>query len=112
MFPLTIKRKHHMPTKEISMKKIKTVLRLHYESELSQQQIADSLQLSVSVVNKYVKKAKAAGLSWPLPTECEDEKVLYERLHAKPVVSIHRSSKLLASLTFADIHKELKQKGV
>ena len=62
-----------MSAKEVSMNKLKIILRLHHESKLSQHQIAKSLSLSVGVVNKYLQRAKAAKLSWPLPTELEDE---------------------------------------
>jgi len=51
--------------RKISMRKIREVLRLR-ASGLSQHQISRSLRLSVGVVNKYIKLANQAGLSWPL----------------------------------------------
>ena len=62
-----------MPAKGVSMRKIKNVLRLHQECKLSQHQIAKSLSLSVGVVNKYLKRAEAAGIKWPLSSELQDE---------------------------------------
>jgi transposase len=97
-----------MSTKGISMRKIKTLLRLHHESKLSQHQIANSLQLSVGVVNKYLKRAKAAGLSWPLPEEYNDEALLKNRLQSVT----HKPSETLSVINFAYIHQELKRKNV
>ena len=45
------------------MRKIKDVLRLKFEADLSCRQIAVSLKLSVGVISKYTKAAEEAGLS-------------------------------------------------
>src|SRR5688572_23096468 len=55
-----------MPAQGVSMHKIREILRLHFDSKLSQHQIAASLKISSEVVNKYVCLAKAASLSWPV----------------------------------------------
>jgi len=99
-----------MPAEGVSMRKIKTVLRLHYEAKLSQHQIAHSVGLSVGVVNKYLKRFLRSGLEWPLPLECEDEAILRKRLSG--VTSTPASSKQKFSIDFAAIHQELKRKGV
>lgn len=97
-----------MPAKGISMRKIKTLLRLHHESKLSQHQIANSLHVSVGVVNKYLKRAKSAGLSWPLPVEYDDEALLKEQLQGVAKKPLTTSS----NIDFAYIHQELKRKNV
>lgn len=51
-----------MAAKSISMRKFKEILRLRYDKELSQHQIARALNLSVGVVNKYLRAAEAAGI--------------------------------------------------
>jgi transposase len=51
----------------ISMRKIKEVLRLKFDAGLSQHQIAAALKISPGVVNKYLKAANAADITWPLP---------------------------------------------
>ena len=51
-----------MPAVRSSMRKIKDVLRLKYEANLSCRQIASSLKLSVGVISKYTKAAEEAGL--------------------------------------------------
>ena len=51
------------------MIKLKELLRLKYEAQLSLRQIALCLSLSVGVISKYLQRADAAGLGWPLPDE-------------------------------------------
>jgi transposase len=99
-----------MPTKGVSMRKIKSVLRLHYECQLSQHQIAKSLNLSVGVINKYLKRAACAKLSWPLPQELDNEEALRKKL-SPGMVSIPVNF-LANGIDFVCIHHELKRKGV
>ncbi|MGC1441098.1 MAG: IS21 family transposase [Burkholderiaceae bacterium] len=49
------------------MRKIKTVLRLHFENKLSRRTIADTQKIGYGTVDNYLRRAQAAGLSWPLP---------------------------------------------
>lgn len=44
------------------MRKIKEVLRLRYELDLDQRQIARSCSISVSTVHEYLKRAETAGV--------------------------------------------------
>ena len=44
-----------MSAKGVSMHKVREILRLHFESQFSQRQIASSLHLSPGVINKYLK---------------------------------------------------------
>lgn len=96
-----------MPAKEVSMRKIRELLRLHFAHELSQHQIAASLNLSVGVINKYVRLALKAQLSWPLPIELEDDAALKQAL-------IPPKEKITTTLAidFSALHLALKQKGV
>jgi transposase len=98
-----------MPTLGVSMRKIKSILRLHFESKLSQHQIANSIQLSVGAVNKYIKRAIAAGIGWPLPVECEDEDKLRERLKPPATATAPTPQH---GIDFANIHRELQRKSV
>lgn len=88
------------------MRKIKDVLRLKYEADLSFRQIAASLKLSVGVISKYTQAAEAAGLSWSLP-EGMDDTTLSARLF--PLATVVREH---AMPDCAMIHQELKRKGV
>jgi len=56
-----------MANKRLPMRKIKEVLRLKYESRLSNRVIGRSLGISRPTVAEYLIRAQAAGLSWPLP---------------------------------------------
>ena len=98
-----------MPTPGVSMRKIKTILRLHFESKLSQHQIASSIQVSAGAVNKYIKRAMVAGLNWPLPTDYEDEERLKALLKSPAKVEAAEPHRVMA---YADIHRELQRKSV
>ena len=52
------------------MRQIKEVLRLH-DLGLLQSEIARSCSISQSSVNRYLERASAAGLRWPLPEDCD-----------------------------------------
>jgi transposase len=86
---------------------VKEVLRLT-AAGLSQRQIARSLHLSHGVVGKYQAAAQRAGLSWPLP-EALDEVTLANRLCTKEST---RAPTAHVAPDFANIHEQLKEKGV
>ena len=75
-----------MAFKRLSMRKIHHVLRLFFEAGLSIRAIARSLQASPSTVGDYIRRARTAGLSWPLP-ERLDERALEARLFPVAQVS-------------------------
>ena len=64
-----------MPAERLSMRKIREILRLKWEQGLSHRKIAESCVVSRSSVSDYLRRAEAAGLSWPLPPECEEEQL-------------------------------------
>lgn len=89
------------------MRKIIEVLRLKFEARLSHDSIAAAARLSKGAVNKYLRRAQAAGLTWPLPAQMDEaqlEALLFP--HAAPLVERH------ATPDFAHLHQELKRKGV
>src|SRR5437879_10351967 len=57
------------------MRQIREVLRLRFASELPQRGIAKSLGLSQGAVSGYLSRARAAGVSWPLPADLDDEQL-------------------------------------
>lgn len=90
------------------MRVIKEVLRLKFEAKLSLRQIASSLKMALGTVTLHLKRAAAAGLSWPLPTDMNDqalEAALFPN-QAKPAQTRH------VIPDYATMHKELKRKGV
>src|SRR5882757_6257404 len=61
-----------MPTQRLSMRRIREVLRLRHQG-LTERVIARMLGVSNGVVHGYVRRARLAGLSWPLPEGMDDE---------------------------------------
>jgi hypothetical protein len=57
------------------MRKLKEVLRLRYELKLGYQQIGRSCAIAASSVHKYLKRAEAAGITWPLPEDWDEARV-------------------------------------
>ena len=51
-----------MPTRALSMRKIRELIRLKYQARLSHEQIAGALAISKGVVAKYVGRIERAGL--------------------------------------------------
>lgn len=88
------------------MRKIVDVLRLD-AAGLSGRRISASLGIGRSCVGDYLDRAKAAGLSWPLPDGI-DETALERRLF--PQVSL--KGRQFAQPDWAVVHGELKRPGV
>ena len=61
-----------MAKERLSMRKLKEVLRLKFETDLSNRQIAKSCSTSHVTVGKYLALAEQAALSWPLPENLDD----------------------------------------
>ena len=97
-----------MAFKRLSMRKIQRVLRLFFEAGLSIRAIARSVQASPSTVGDYIRRAKTAGLSWPLP-EALDEPALEARLF--PVAPVEPDVER-AIPDWAQVHTERRRKGV
>jgi transposase len=88
------------------MRKLKEVLRLHYELGLGQRQIARSCAVGQSTVHTYLKRAEAAGITWPLP-EGWDDRRLEEALFGPGARRLYESSKTAPD--FARLHEELQR---
>ena len=61
-----------MPQEGLSMRKVREILRLRLGVGLSARQVAKSCKVSSSTVLEYEKRARDAGLSWPLPDGMDD----------------------------------------
>ena len=98
-----------MAGRRLSMRKIKEVLRLKHEHNLSKSQIAKSCKISRSTVKEYLQRAENADLSWPLDSSLDDA-ALEARLfpvHTPPPASAERSMPPMEYL-----FRELKRKSV
>jgi len=61
-----------MLTQRLSMRRIREVLRLRHQG-LTERVIVHMLGVSNGVVRGYVRRARLAGLIWPLPEGIDDE---------------------------------------
>ncbi len=96
-----------MPANQRATRKIIEILRLKFEAHLSHERIAAATGVSKGAVTKYLKRARAAGLGWPLAPDlgqAQLETLLFPR--AAPVV------KRYSTPDFATIHHELRRKGM
>jgi transposase len=57
------------------MRKIREVLRLRFGLYLGQDQIARSCSIGQATVHRYLERASAVGLGWPLPDEYDDRRL-------------------------------------
>src|SRR5580704_19058153 len=68
-----------MPEQRLPMRKIRDVLRLR-AGGMSKRKIAASLSFGATAAGDCVRRARRAGLSWPLPENLSDEaleRILY-----------------------------------
>jgi len=69
------------------MRKIREVLRLKFEAQLADREIARSVPTSRGTVQNYLERAQAARVSWPLPEGMDEEKLealLFPQGEARP----------------------------
>src|SRR5215813_11269962 len=64
-----------LPARRLSIRKIKEVLRLRFGLGLTQEQIGRSCNIAQPTVHRYLERAAAAGLSWPLPAGIDDRQL-------------------------------------
>lgn len=95
-----------MAQARLSVRKIREVLRLKAEARLSDREIAAAIGSARSTVQECLRRAKAAGLTWPLPAECDDDELAC-RLYRRAAPSARYPTP-----DFATIHTELARKGV
>jgi len=88
------------------MRKIKEVLRLKYETHLSNRKIATSCGIARSTVSEYLRRFECSSHSWPLPSQV-DEVALGQALFP-PTPSAIEVPRPLPD--WPSIHSELKKK--
>lgn len=90
------------------MRKIKEVLRLHFEQKRSIRQIAKSGDIARSTVKEYLERAQKSGLTWPLPPNLDDAAL--ENLLFPLIPPIPPERRQMPPMDY--IHRERKRKGV
>lgn len=96
-----------MTRERIPVRTIKEVLRLKWSCGLGRRAISKSCGIARSTVDEYTKRARQAGLSWPLPADLDDTAL--EHLLYPPVV-VSESPRPLP--VWEDVHRELARKSV
>jgi len=97
-----------MPRERLSMRKIREVLRLRFEHGLSHRAIGRSCGIGLTTAREYIVRAKAAGLSWPLPEEMDDGAL--ERVLFPAPLKPGEAARALPPWSVA--HRELRKTGV
>lgn len=97
-----------MAQRPLSMRKTKEILRLKHELGLTNRQIASSLHLSHVCVGNYLRRARQAGIGWPLPDDLDEDQLRQLLLAAEKPPS--EPKRYLPSM--AEVHRELRRKGV
>jgi transposase len=95
-----------VPAQRIAMRRIREVLRLKDECALTYSQIARALGISKGSVANYLSSAEAAGLTHQEVAGLDDAALL-RRLYPQRYVYAK-----FAAPDFAQVHRELKRKGV
>jgi len=97
-----------MPRKSLSMRKLKEILRLKHQADLTDRQIGRSCGLSHTTVSTYLQRAAQAGVSWPLAEGMEEAQLqtLLGNASGRP----SSPSRPLPDMDY--LHQELKRKGV
>ena len=98
-----------MPSKRLSMRRIRDLLRLKHVQGLSEREISAALAISKGAVGSYLSRARAAGLSWPLPPELDDDDAL-ELLLFPGVAASRRPGRAVPD--WAQVDRELRRPGV
>ena len=91
-----------------SMRKIREVLRLKFESGLAHRAIALSCGISKGSVHDYLSRAESAGLTWTEAaalSDAEVERRLFVQLG-------HNEPSMRAPIDFVWVHRELRRTGV
>ena len=97
-----------MPGERVSMRKIREVLRLRLGHRLPQRAIGQSLRLSQGAVSEYLKRARRAGLAWPLPDGLDD--VRLEALLFPPVPDVPTERRPIPD--WSAVHREMRRPNV
>lgn len=97
-----------MAKTRISMRKIKEVLRLKWQHNLSNREIADSCCISHTTVREYLTRANLAGLSWPLPAQLDDG--VLDNLLFPPPGLVPPDKRQMPDMDY--IHSELQRRSV
>jgi transposase len=90
------------------MRKLKEILRLRLQAQLSIRQIAASTQLRVGVVQKVVRQAQQSNLTWAKLAELNEYQIT-RLVYPTPAAPQRKG---FIDPDWGEIYQELKRKGV
>src|SRR3990167_10340987 len=90
----------------LSLRKIKEVFRQHHNNR-SYRDISASLNVSISTISDYLRRAKTIGLEWPFPDELSEDELYRKLFNPSDKKSVQRPLP-----EWEDIHRELRKKGM
>jgi transposase len=96
-----------VPRPRTAMRKIRDVLRLTYGEGRSRRQVSASTGIPVTTISEHLGRAKAAGISWPLPDDMDDAALEAALFPPTAPSTVRRPEP-----DWGFVHKELKRKGV
>ncbi len=90
------------------MRKIRDALRLTHAMGMSRRLVGEATGIGKTAVGEYVRRAAAAGLSWPIADEIDDAE-LARRLFRPAAAGLFAAR---ADPDWSQIHREMKRRGV
>lgn len=97
-----------MPATRLTMRKIRDILRLRMEAQLSIRQIHASTRISVGAIQKLLQQAVALKLTWPLPEALDDARLAALFYPGSDT----RTTRGYQEPDWEKVHQELRRKGV
>src|SRR5580700_5127587 len=97
-----------MAAERLPMRKLREIVRMKQECGSSLRAIAAACAFSASTAHDYVARIEAAGLTWPLAPDLEDDEALEKRLfpnEGKPTADRPEPD-------WPKVHAELRRKHV
>ncbi len=96
-----------MPAKRLPMRQVRDVLRLKHACGMSERVIAEAFGLGRTTVGDYLRRARVAGLDWPLPAGLSDVELERRLFPGEASRAPHRPPP-----DWPLVHAELKRPGV
>ena len=96
-----------MANRRLPMRKIKEILRLHFQARLSARQIARSCSVSRATVGEYLNRTRAVQLDWKQVAQMSEAELEGQLFPPPAPRGRHRSPP-----DFAYVHRELRAKSV
>lgn len=96
-----------MPNQRVAMRKIREILRLRFDVELSFRQISQCADVSTGAIQKMLRRLADAAVPWPLPEGMSDAqlaRLLYPKSDSQPGAP--------EDPDWSTVHMELQRKGV